>query len=84
VPLDNGERADSGPSRKIARRLGQGVINKHLLVGHLSRALHISVPTKVLVVSVFGDSPKAKTKKGLFTVRIGSNGQERSSVRVGA
>lgn len=84
MPLDNGERADSGPSRKIAHRLDQGEINKHLLVGHLARALHISVPTKVLVVSVFGDSPKAKTKKGLFTVRIGSNGQERSSARVGA
>ena len=84
MPLDNGVRADLGPSRKIAQRPDQGEVNQHLLDGHLARALHISVPTKVLVVSVFGDSPKAKTKKGLFTAQRVSNGQERSSVRVGA
>lgn len=31
VPLDNGVRADLGPSRKIARRPDQGEFSKHPL-----------------------------------------------------
>lgn len=84
MPLDNGGRGDSDPSRKIAQRPDQGEVNKHLLHGQLARAPRLCVPTRESGVSVFEDAEEVKTKKGLFTARRGNNGQEASSLRVSA